>query len=209
LIVFGVVKMKNKTKGVSPVIAALLLIAISVAAAVLTYSFVTSTVRNQASQAQTAIRIESLTWGKWSALQTETLASSGVQYNYTYTSDETTVTGRYTVTSTITGSFTTTTLATASEVVTFTVYYKQAPIVNIRNTGSVASTIETIYIIAGDGSTYRVNYESQNVIPPSATLALAFAVPSEFTYTDVTSYIIRVVTDNGFIAEGTFFTPSG
>lgn len=49
--------MRNR-KAVSPVIATLLMIAIAVAASVVMYSWVNSMVKNQATQSQTAIRIE-------------------------------------------------------------------------------------------------------------------------------------------------------
>lgn len=49
-------------KAISPLIATLLLIAIAVAASVLTYSWVMSMVGSQATQAQTQMRIDSVTW---------------------------------------------------------------------------------------------------------------------------------------------------
>lgn len=51
-------KFLKKKKAVSPVIAALLLIAISVAAAVLTYSWVMTMISTQGAQSQTSIRID-------------------------------------------------------------------------------------------------------------------------------------------------------
>jgi flagellin-like protein len=53
--------MKNR-KGISPLIATLLLIAIAVAASVLTYSWVMSMIGSQSGQAQTQIRIDSITY---------------------------------------------------------------------------------------------------------------------------------------------------
>ncbi len=55
----------RKRKAVSPVIAALLLIAISVAAAVLTYSWVMSMIGTQGKQSQTSIRIEDVLLDQW------------------------------------------------------------------------------------------------------------------------------------------------
>jgi flagellin-like protein len=55
--------MLRKRKGISPLIATLLLIAIAVAASVLTYSWVMSMITSQSAQAQTQVRIDSVTWG--------------------------------------------------------------------------------------------------------------------------------------------------
>ena len=52
----------RKRKAISPLIATLLLIAIAVAASVLTYSWVMSMVGSQSAQAQTQVRIDSVTW---------------------------------------------------------------------------------------------------------------------------------------------------
>jgi len=52
----------QKRKGISPLIATLLLIAIAVAASVLTYSWVMSMIGSQSGQAQTQVRIDSVTY---------------------------------------------------------------------------------------------------------------------------------------------------
>ena len=52
----------EKRKGISPLIATLLLIAIAVAASVLTYSWVMSMIGSQSAQAQTQVRIDSVAW---------------------------------------------------------------------------------------------------------------------------------------------------
>ena len=52
---------KNR-KGISPLIATLLLIAIAVAASVLTYSWVMSMIGSQSAQAQTQVRVDAVTW---------------------------------------------------------------------------------------------------------------------------------------------------
>jgi len=52
---------KNR-RGISPLIATLLLIAIAVAASVMVYAWTMTMVQNQAIQAQTSIRIESVAW---------------------------------------------------------------------------------------------------------------------------------------------------
>jgi archaeal type IV pilus assembly protein PilA len=52
----------QKRKGISPLIATLLLIAIAVAASVLTYSWVMSMIGSQSGQAQTQIRVDGVTY---------------------------------------------------------------------------------------------------------------------------------------------------
>ena len=52
----------RKRKAISPLIATLLLIAIAVAASVLTYSWVMSMVGSQSAQAQTQLRIDTVSW---------------------------------------------------------------------------------------------------------------------------------------------------
>jgi flagellin-like protein len=54
--------LRKDGKGISPLIATLLLIAIAVAASVITYSWVMSMIGSQSQQAQTQVRIDSLTW---------------------------------------------------------------------------------------------------------------------------------------------------
>lgn len=50
-------------RAISPLIATLLLIAIAVAASVITYSWVMSMIGSQSQQAQTQVRIDTITWG--------------------------------------------------------------------------------------------------------------------------------------------------
>jgi len=63
MLVFESEKMNiRKRKAISPLIATLLLIAIAVAASVLTYSWVMSMIGSQSAQAQTSVRIDSVEW---------------------------------------------------------------------------------------------------------------------------------------------------
>ena len=55
-------KLKKDVKAISPLIATLLLIAIAVAASVITYSWVMSMIGSQSQQAQTQVRIDTVTW---------------------------------------------------------------------------------------------------------------------------------------------------
>lgn len=56
-------RLKKDAKGISPLIATLLLIAIAVAASVITYSWVMSMIGSQSTQAQTAVRIDNVLFG--------------------------------------------------------------------------------------------------------------------------------------------------
>ena len=55
-------RLKRNAKGISPLIATLLLIAIAVAASVITYSWVMSMIGSQSQQAQTQVRTGTITW---------------------------------------------------------------------------------------------------------------------------------------------------
>ena len=59
----------EKRKGISPLIATLLLIAIAVAASVLTYSWVMSMIGSQSAQAQTQLRIDGVNWAQNSVVK--------------------------------------------------------------------------------------------------------------------------------------------
>ncbi len=67
MLLFELNKMNiRKRKAISPLITTLLLIAIAVAASVLTYSWVMSMVGSQSAQAQTQVRIDTVVWhGKY------------------------------------------------------------------------------------------------------------------------------------------------
>jgi len=58
-------------KAISPLITTLLLIAIAVAASVLTYSWVMSMVGSQSAQAQTQVRIDTVTWGRTAGVRND------------------------------------------------------------------------------------------------------------------------------------------
>ena len=55
-------KLRGDVRAISPLIATLLLIAIAVAASVITYSWVMSMISSQSQQAQTQVRIDHVTW---------------------------------------------------------------------------------------------------------------------------------------------------
>lgn len=166
-------KWLRNRKAVSPVIAALLLIAISVAAAVITYSWVMTMIEGQGSQAQTNIRFEEVSFDN------------------------------------ATGNI------------------FQVKMV-IRNAGGVTAQIQTFYLYLGDTRLLKVD-DVAYAISAGDTAELGFAnntdpgvwvddgLSDPIRTTDTEdfellvskAYSVRIVTDNGFTIEGTFYTPSG
>jgi len=146
----------RKRKAISPLITTLLLIAIAVAASVLTYSWVMSMVGSQSAQAQTQVRIDSVDWGA-----TPYKAAA----NYT---------------------------------------------IQIRNTGSVSATIESVQIKENKAGMSFKRLAGLDTNPKS--LDIGDAQPFEFTglatTTLSTSYIIRVTTTTGFYYEMVATTPA-
>ncbi|MEM4310759.1 MAG: archaellin/type IV pilin N-terminal domain-containing protein [Nitrososphaerales archaeon] len=192
--------LKNKRKAVSPIVATLLLIAISVAASVITYTFVSSSLTGQARQAQTSISIEDIQFKK--AL----MSTSGAATVWTGTTTETTFiseniprTTSFTLTRTtsISGNPTTATL-------------NPYVLVTIRNKGTVPAVIQTIYITLPDATVFRTDFTTGNVIPPGVTISFVIPrVDANFFWSSATNYTVKVVTDTGFTAEGTFASPVG
>ena len=142
----------NTRKGISPLIATLLLIAIAVAASVLTYSWVMSMVGSQSAQAQTQVRIDSVNWDH-----------SG---------------------------------ATATGIT-----------VMIRNTGSVAATLESVTVRenkAGSSTTTLALGANGN----SYDTGVALGKSLTWVYSVGTSYVVRVTTTTGFYYEAVVTSPS-
>lgn len=171
--------MNRQKRAVSPVIATLLLIAIAVSASVFLFGFVTSQVQTQGAQAQTQIRIDNIEFVK-----------KGVDQIYAN--------------------------------------------VTVRNSGSVDSKIQVMYITLPDATVVRKEMTSGNVIAPGTTLIFTFFfnsttnvlgggqtsgspvdnpqgtyynTGSSLVWVTSTSYKIRIVTDNGFFAEGSYTSP--
>ena len=146
----------RKRKAISPLITTLLLIAIAVAASVLTYSWVMSMVGSQSAQAQTQVRVENVNWH---------------------------------------GAAGTPNTAASYEVV-------------IRNTGSVAATVESISIRKNIGG-------EQTIVGTLPTTGLSFEVGNSHSLTIAytgwivnQSYVIRVTTTTGFYYEAVATTPA-
>ena len=145
-------KIRFNRKAISPVVATLLLIAIAVAAAIVSYSWIMSMIKTQGSAAQTGIRLEII----------EFAGASNEWVNVT-----------------------------------------------IRNVGSTGTKIETIYITYG-GTNYAQDYTSANVIGVGDKREMCFGsneLPSGFVWIDGEAYDIKVVTDNGFTVDGTYYAP--
>lgn len=172
-------KTRGNRKAVSPVIATLLMIAIAVAASVVMYSWVNTMVKNQSTQSPTAIRIEE------------------VQFDAE-------VTGQ--------------------------LYYFIK--ISIRNTGTVGAVIKTVYVYQQDTQLYK--FDDLNIAFSANQLQAIGFTDGVFSDVDAwesacdlsapdvikdrqtmsiglqtaTSYLIKVVTDIGYIVEGTYYTPN-
>ena len=144
----------SKTKAIEPIIASLLLIAIAVAASVITYTWVTNMISQQSSQAQTMMRIEAVSFSK-----------SG-------------------------------TLNNVNNVTTVTV----------RNTGTVNAKIVTTYFTYANSTQKATSYTT--VILPATTSPFIIILDAGKGWVAATNYAIKIVTDNGFYAEGTYTSPS-
>lgn len=165
-------RMLRNRRAVSPVIASLLLIAIAVAASVITYSWVMSMVKTQGSQAQTSLRLDEAQLD---------VANSENQIK-----------------------------------------------MDVRNTGSVAVLIKTLYVYHGDTLVVKQD-DIDHAIPQGELHEIGFtddatawetgniAAPTDKTVLDVTfnenlatsaAYKIKLVTENGFSVEGTYYSPS-
>ena len=140
-------RFRSSKKAISPVVATLLLIAIAVAAAIVSYSWIMTMIKTQGSAAQTGIRLELVKF----------IGSDQIN-------------------------------------------------VTIRNVGSTGTKIETLYVIHG-GDNFVQDYTSGNVIGVGAKREMNFTA-SGFTWEAGEAYDIKVVTDNGFTVDGTYYAPS-
>lgn len=156
-------KFYKDAKAVSPLIATLLLIAIAVAASVITYSWVMSMIGSQSTQAQTQIRIEVIAWGT-------TTVGGNNKFNAT-----------------------------------------------IRNTGSVAATLEAVSIkenVAGSTTTIAsLPTASRITINVGETATYTFkaskdGVSASWRWLTRKAYVIRATTTSGFYYEMVEPSPS-
>ena len=146
----------EKRKGISPLIATLLLIAIAVAASVLTYSWVMSMITSQSAQAQTQVRIDSVTWG-----------------------------------------------STKSQIAGL----------DIRNTGSVDATLESVSIRQNMAGSVAYVASVTTAIGTGAHATVGPLSPKDGTGAALnwalsTSYVIRETTNTGFYYESVFTSPA-
>jgi len=74
----------------------------------------------------------------------------------------------------------------------------------VRNTGSVAATIESIYVYKGDA--FIGSDAPSTTIPPGSTADIQLV--NGALYTPNTAYRIRLTTSTGFVAEGAYYSPA-
>ncbi len=154
------IKLAKNRKAVSPIIASLLLIAIAVAAGVLTYSWVINMVDTQSAQAQTQLRIDIVEF------------SDG-----------------------------------------------NTTAVTVRNSGTVGVTIDTIYVINSTNNVETLEYASvaddekfsadSASIPSGSTTQFTCTLGTANFFAEGAAYKIKILTDNGFAVEGTYYPQAG
>lgn len=142
---------KTKTRAVEPIVAALLLIAIAVAASVIMYTWVTNMISQQSQQAGTRISIETVQFLK--------TASNNTKISVT-----------------------------------------------IRNTGSANAKIVTIYLTYPNSTLLATQYTT--VVTPATTQPFDITLTTPNYWVASSSYTIKAVTDNGFLVEAAYTSPS-
>jgi len=151
-------KFIKDTKAISPIIATLLLIAIAVAASVITYSWVMSMIASQSQQAQTQIRIDAVEFKNSAGLGPDAIA------------------------------------------------------LTIRNTGSVAATIESVSITLHEKTTVAT-LSSKITIQTGSAGTYSFKagqdnVPASWKWSVQEDYTIRTTCTTGFFYDRLSVSPS-
>jgi flagellin-like protein len=208
------IKIGRKRKAVSPVIAAILLIAISVSAAVVTYSFVLGSVTTTSAQAGTQIRIDTVSF--------ETVDLTGTVTATTATGYTGTITGVKTYTYSIGTAAASTAESSVTRITTdTTIVYTSTPLfssvravvaVSIRNIGTTTAIIQTIQILDSEGNVIGEQvWTADNAIAPGKvrTFLLNPLVGYNFVWNTGTSYTIKAITDTGYVAQASFTSPAG
>jgi hypothetical protein len=80
----------------------------------------------------------------------------------------------------------------------------------VIDVGSTTTTIEDFYVTVG-GNTTTQHVTSQNVISVGDKKEFCFGTaedPAGFAWVFSETYDIKVVTDNGFSVDGTYFSPA-
>jgi len=168
----------RSSRAVSPVIASLLLIAIAVAASVVTYSWIMSMVQTQGSKAQTAIQIEEVLFGN-------------------------TTTGKHTAIK-ITVRNTGSTTATIEAVY---VYKSETQLVRKDSIDySISSKSTGIFSLEDASSQTWTDYTPSLGSSPDSSRR--YVTTLDFDLLTATGYTVRVITDNGFTVEGIYYSPS-
>ncbi len=240
-------KFKLNRRGVSPVIATLLLVAIAVAASVVTYTWAMSMTANQSAQSQTGIKIDQVRFGQAaSAITTVTddaandqnsfLVSSAASLavdDYVKVYSSSTVYGISKITG-IAGNVITVAPDLSGEPAALATVEKQINglWISVRNTGSIAATVQTVYLFKGDALITSKTYATATTLAAGNVKNLGIsettwaqlksgglAIPTADTASLVenadfgqdlavnTPYKIKIVTSTGFVAEGTYYTP--
>jgi flagellin-like protein len=172
---------KLNKRGVSPIIATLLLVAIAVAAAVVTYTWTMSMAQNQSTQSQTNVKMDQVMFGKTTVVTTAINFAAGYSAGATSIVVDSTV--GFAVGDKITVETQVRTIAAIPDGTTLTIDALTEAIddndlverpaaeglwISVRNTGSIASTIETMYLYEGDTLLTTSGITINNVISPNS-----------------------------------------
>jgi flagellin-like protein len=169
-------KLKMNKRGISPIIATLLLIAIAVAAAVVTYSWVMSMLATEAAQSETSIKIDFVQF----------VSSTEV---------DVTVRNAGTIPATISTIYITATASTPQVVNTLPFNGNSSTVVTTKeNTNTtMLGTLVGCFIDLGS-----------KVVPVGQTVVFKCMV-SGITFTSGDPYQIEVMTNTGFSTTGTYY----
>ena len=196
-----------RRRGVSPVIASLLLIAIAVAAAVVTYSWVMTMISTQGRQAQTSIRIDEVLFGE----QIATAQSATWGYTTEDTTQTSTTTTIYVSSATgfaegdfikvelSSGAYGYTKItAVSGNTLTVSPALPESPKdggsvrevkygfkVTIRNTGSVVAVIDAIYVYKGSDLIMKAELTSGNAISAGDVKSFGIVQASDVTWANL------------------------
>ncbi|MGD0802607.1 MAG: peptidylprolyl isomerase [Candidatus Bathyarchaeia archaeon] len=86
--------------------------------------------------------------------------------------------------------------------------FSQLTGVDVRNTGSVDATLESVSIRVNSSGSQAYVLTVTNAIGTGAHMTIGPIAPTGFTWAHSTSYVIRVTTNTGFYYESVFTSPA-
>jgi len=175
---------KTNRKAVSPVIATLLMIAIAVAASVVMYSWMNTMVKNQATQSQTAIRLEEV---QFNVALVDTTVPDGLEQFIKISIRNTGTVG--------------------AVIKTVYVYQQDTQLYKFDdlNIAFSANQLQDIGF-TNSTSTIKNSWNDNSGLGECDVVKNTMSTPTALG--TATSYRIKMVTDIGFSVESTYYTPN-